>query len=69
MKRRFIIEQLDKRLLRSGSGLVITFRPGVTRGRTWSVARPNTNTSGKRRPIVRVIGATAALGDTLNATF
>jgi len=61
MKRRFIIEQVDKRLLRSGSGFVITFQPGVTRGRTWSVARPKINTSSKRRPVVRVIGATAAL--------
>jgi hypothetical protein len=61
MKRRFIIEQLDKRLLRSGSGFVIAFQPGITRGRTWSVSRPKINTSGKRRAVVRVIGATAAL--------
>ncbi len=61
MKRRFIIEQADKRLLRSGSGLVLTFQPGVTRGRTWSVTRPKIHTGGKRRPALRVIGATAAL--------
>jgi hypothetical protein len=60
MKRRFIIEQLNKPPLERGARSVVAFRL-YARGRTWSVARPNTSTSGKKRSIVRVIGATAAL--------
>ncbi len=61
MKRRFIIEQIDKQPLERGPRSVAALRPYFARGRTWSVARPDTNTVGKKRSILRVIGATTAM--------
>lgn len=60
MKRRFIIEQIDKPLLERGVKSAPAFRL-YTRGRTWQVTHPKINFSGKRRSTVRVIAATAAL--------
>ena len=43
MKRRFIIEQIDRRLLRTGAKSVAVFRPSGARGRTWTAARQPSN--------------------------
>jgi hypothetical protein len=59
MKRRFIIGQVDKRLLRTGATTVAVFRPSAARGRTWTVALQQSNR--KSRSLLRVIGATTAI--------
>ena len=59
MKRRFIIEPIDRRLLRTGAKSVAVFRPSGARGRTWTAARQPSNRNS--RSIVRVIGATTSL--------
>ena len=59
MKRRFIIEPIDRRLLRTGAKSVAVFRPSGARGRTWTATRQTTNRNS--RSILRVIGSTTSL--------